>query len=101
MTYKYGVNMSENDKTDYRNLRYSRILTILVSKEEILKIFSYIREMNGEVIEIIEDEEQLVYHITFRWRNRKKLIEFLEKYEPFLLYEGNNKVVYIIGEYKD
>jgi len=89
------------DKRDYKSMRYSRILTIPVYKNEILKIFSYIREMNGEVIEIIEDKEQLCYHITFKWRNRKKLIEFLEKYEPFLLYEGNNRVVYIIGEYKD
>ena len=81
-------------KIRYDYLDYWEILTIRVSKRQIVKVYSYIREMNGEIIAIEEIIESYLYDIIFSWKNREKLIEFLEK-EDVLLLSKNGKIDFI------
>ena len=81
-------------KIRYDYLTYWEILTIRVSKKQIIKVYSYIREMEGEIIAIEEIIESYLYDIIFSWKNREKLIEFLEK-EDVLLLSKNGKIDFI------
>ena len=81
-------------KRRYDYLDYWEVLTIRVSKKQIVKVYSYIREMDGEIIAIEEIIESYLYDIIFSWKNREKLIEFLEK-EDVLLLSKNGKIDFI------
>ena len=81
-------------KIRYDYLDYWEILTIRVSKKQIIKVYSYIREMDGEIIAIEEIIESYLYDIIFSWKNREKLIEFLEK-EDVLLLSKKGKIDFI------
>lgn len=72
-------------KIRYDYLTYWEILTIRVSRRQIVKVYSYIREMDGEIIKIEEIIESYLYDIIFTWKNKEKLIEFLEKVDALLL----------------
>jgi len=72
--------------TDYRNCRYAKRLTVCVNRNQIIKIYMYVRRMGGEILKIEEVVKPYVYDIIFNWRDREKLIEFLEQenVEPFI-----------------